>query len=1233
MSDAAEKQTSKPAKKKRKLLKICLITLVSIVVFLLVVFWLITTSGFITGVVLPAVSSAAGMRITADEVDLSLFKSTLRVKNVSVGSLRNPLVKAERFEGGFSLGDLINERFVFNDVLLDKAVINLSKDADGNWTYDTPDSKKKDKAEKSNKSEAKVEKSKKTDKEKKKSEKDKIFLNLKNIRITNSSLILDSGTENSPGARMELSDLNITLPEFVNNKSAELTLKAGLKIVGNGSINVKHGDWNLKLNVLFDDYMHPQQVKLDSDIDRLDGEINGVRINNSNLTIDIDADGNHEKLNVKKFCIRQAYGKWVKTNIESSSHITFEPFKIKGEIKVAPLSSEIISIVSQFARQVNPGKVGVNWHSNFEISQEMFSAAGKLKLSRKNAAVIHGKKYDLPDLNLRADYDFSFASNDRVLKVKLLDTELQESNKKVLSLKTDHPFTYFLNQKRIVEKQKPQVSLQLRQLDLKLLKLMRLPDKDFTINDGRLEGDIVLALGQQQKMLFGANIRALQLDFLAGGQRYRNLSLEQKMSGSVSKDMLLSIPKFQLAVNHKQKTIFKFKGTGNADLAKKQVEFSLGMSRFSTREIANLPLPEKQLKSIVPILNKLNPFVFSITSAGNVDLNKNTIAMKPVKCGIFQNEQKVAGISIKLHDGKIDKITEHVDLSLDFSKLELSQFNRISNDNSIKQGYLEGKIVGAAAKGFKSLLMKSSLSINDLQLLRGKQLIKDLLVKLAFTSEIKQSGQMQLQDFVCGVRQNKNLIMGLSGFGNMNPSAGTGKFRLTLDYLNYHFLNIIDPGHFRNGKIKGKLLVDILEDFKITHVQSTLDLLQIDGGALAKPLDGKAVADITLKPNSFVCRNFLLELRRKTNRLVHVSGSTTVPGERSGMPIVVNLQSKIIDIDKIKKLLNTKSETVAETESKNNKAEKAKKKTPEVKTQKPVSFDMGERKYVVNIDLRGIKYNSVLSSQVDGEITAQGKNISIKHLNIFNNKDKLAVNGDLLSTDKGLKYDVKIASDSFNLSPFFYTFLNNEFKSMKGTLKEFDFHLKGTGVTAPALWDNMRGFARSKFVDVKIPNAMSKTMIGKILLLPFETMIEVQKLMPSRALSSISKVSQFVVDFKNNVRIISFEDGKMDIVAENGNILIRDFRFSGKVVRSLNFYGELALGTHPMLDINSRLDISGIVLPVEIDGTVSDPQINYRKTTVSFMKSNALNVIDTTGKILQKGGGDVKKVLEGILDI
>lgn len=1237
MSDAAKTQTSKPAKKKHKVLKVCTITLLSLVVFLLAAFWLITTSGFITGVVLPAVSSAVGMRIAADEVDLSLLKSTLRAKNVSVGSLQTPLVKAERLEGCFSLGDLINERFVFRDVLLDKAVITLTKDVDGNWTYDTPDSNKKDKNVKSDKSgtKGKEVKNKKTDKPEKKDKDSKIFLDLKNIKITNSSLILDSGSGKESGARMELADLNITLPEFVNNKPAELILKAGLKISSNDNIKVRHGDWNLKLNALFDDYMHPQQVKLDSAIDKLDGEINGVRINNSNLTIDIDADGDHEKLNIKKFCIRQLDGKWVKTNIESSSYIIFEPFKIKGKIKVAPLSSEIISIVSQFTRQINPGKVGVNWHSDFEISEEKFSAAGKLKLSRKDAAVIHGEKYDLPDLNLKADYDFSFASNDQILKVKLLDAELLESNKKVLSLKTDNPFTYLFKQKRVNEKQKPQISLQLRQLDLKLLKLLRLPDKDFSINNGRLEGDIVLALGQQQKMLFGADIRALQLDFLAGGQRYRDLSLEQKMSGSISRELLLSVPKFQLLVNHKQKTILKFKGVSTVDIAKNQADFSLGMSRFSTREIANLPLPEKQLKTLVPILNKLKPFAFSITSAGRADFDKSTIALKPIKCGVFQDKREVAEISVKLQDGKINKLTEHVDLGLNFSKLELSQFNKLLDDNSIRHGYLNGKIVGAAAKGFKSLILKSSLEVDELQLLRGKKLIKDLLLKLVFSSEIKKSGQLRVQNFTCGVRQNKKLIMGLSGFGDMNSSAGTGKFRLTLDYLNYYFLNVISPGQFRSGKIKGKLLVDILDKFKHTHIQSELDLLQLDGGDLAKPVDGKVIADLTLKPKSFICRNFLLELRRKENRLVHVSGSTTVPGERSGMPVVVNLQSKIIDVDKIQKLLKTKNgkEVAASPESKTEKPEKPEKKTAEVKKTEPVSFDIGERKYIVNIDLRGIKYNSVLSSQVDGKITAQGKNILIDHLNIFNNKDKLAVNGDFLSTPKGLKYDVKLASASFNLSPFFYTFLKNDFKNLKGTLKDFNVHLKGTGVKAPMLWDNMRGFARSKFVNVKIPNALSKTTIGKILLLPFDTMIEIQKLMPNRALSAISKVSQFIVDFQKDVKVISFQNGKMDLAAENGSIMIRDFQFTGEFVRSLRFYGELALGTHPMLDVNSRLDVSGIVLPLEIDGTVEEPKINYRKTTVDFMRANTLNVLDTTGKILKKGGGDVKKVIEGILDI
>ncbi|MCK4983027.1 MAG: hypothetical protein KAS17_08900, partial [Victivallaceae bacterium] len=495
------------AKGKKKFLKIFIITLSSLILLSLTAFWLMTSSVFITGVVLPMLSDSIDLRIDAAEVDLSIFKSRLKAKNVLIWFGKTPLLKAEKLSGSFSLFDLLGGRFVFRDVLLDKAVITIAKDSDGRWNYESPRQVISNIVIKKTISSAPPVKHVEYEKP------EKVFFDLKNIQITNSSFVLALGEISKASDRMEFQDMNINLSELKNNKPGTLTLKSRVSIKSNSGITVEQGDWNLTLTAAFDDYLRPYELKLASKLDKLDGVINEVKINNSSLTFDVEAHGDKKSIVIKKFSLRQADKEFIKTDVQLSSYINFDPFKVQGKIKIAPLSSEIISIISQFAHQVNPGKVGVNWVSDFKYSACGFAGAGKLKLTRGNDAVIGGKKYKLPNLSLNSKYDFNFDNSRKTLNVKYFTTELKDRDKKVLSLSTDRAFTYLFDKQEFHKERKPQISLELRQLDLSIIKLLQSPDENFILHSGQLDGDLVCILDYKRKLRFGAKIKGSNLDF------------------------------------------------------------------------------------------------------------------------------------------------------------------------------------------------------------------------------------------------------------------------------------------------------------------------------------------------------------------------------------------------------------------------------------------------------------------------------------------------------------------------------------------------------------------------------------------------------------------------------------------------------------------------------------------------------------------------------------------------
>ena len=1202
-------------KGKKKFLKILIISLSSFLLFCFIAFWVITSSSFITGVILPAVSDAIDLRITADEVELSIFKSHLTAKNLVIGSGKKPLVKAEKLDGSFSLSDLIAGHMVFRDVLLDKALITISDDP----------AKKSPEPVDNNVAPIPQSIAKHSENE----EPSKIFLDLKNIKITNSSFIFEAGK----ATRMELRDLNINLAELKNNETSRLALRSSVTIKSNSGITVEKGDWNMTLTAAFDDYLRPYKIKLDSKVDKLDGIINGVKINKTNLAFNIEGEGDKKSIVIKKFIFRQMDKKIIKSNLELSSYINFDPFSIKGKIKITPLSSELSSVLCQFARQINPGKVGMSLISDFEYSEDYFSAAGDLRIVRKNDAIIAGKRYKLPDLTLKSKYNFKFDNAQQALHVKYLSTELKDRDRKVLSLSADRAFTYFFSNQSPEKKRQPHITLELRKLDLSILKLLQPSDADFLVRKGQLDGDVACVLDKDRKLHFGANVRASKLNVRVAGKSFKNLGFQQKISGSINKDFFISVPKYFLDLKNKQKDILSFDGAASIDLKKRDVNFSLNMYKISKADILNYPLPKERIKQIFDITSKLKDFFLSGKLNGNLNLDTGKIKLNPVVFNISQENKSVINLSIQPEGGRIRNLAKKSTFVLTFKDLSTGQFKRLLNDNTMTSGRMNGKIIANVKDDFNNIKINTSLNIEKLKLLRMRKIFDKLRFHMGFSTSIINLDEIKIRDFVIGVRKQNKLILGFSGLGNMEISKGAGKLDLTMDYLNHQSINIITPGKLKNGVLKGNLKIDFMNKFRNLKIKSKLNMEQLLGGNINEAINGTSSFDMELRPDLFFCREFIIDLNNKEGEIISVNGSTTLPKHSSENLVVVKLNSKIIDIDKIKKLFATKKENTLIVDS----TEKTKKKTVEKGTKKetkkvekhePLEFDFGGKTYVLYLDLRGIKYSSLFTAHLNSEVIGKKRSLKVKHLQLVSNKDKVDFKGDFLSTPKGIKYNVDLKSDKLNLNPIFHTFLRENLQKMKATLKNFHLKLNGTGLLPLALWDNMKGYVVCDFQDVKIPNDLSKTSMGKIFLLPFEIMVEIQKMIPDKAVQAMGKAARYVLEFQRDMKVLNFTKGKMHLKSADGIINIIDFQLDGKVVKDFKFAGKFGLGTRQLLDLTSSLNVNGIVMPVEMSGTVDNPDINYSATTLKLMSSNASLILNVTEDILGKQGGKAKEILD-----
>ena len=85
----------------KKLLKFTFFVLFPAALVLVLAFFFLTGSFFLTTVALPFLSSRAGVEITAERVELSVFRSRVRMEKLRVGAEKSPIFQAARAEGGF----------------------------------------------------------------------------------------------------------------------------------------------------------------------------------------------------------------------------------------------------------------------------------------------------------------------------------------------------------------------------------------------------------------------------------------------------------------------------------------------------------------------------------------------------------------------------------------------------------------------------------------------------------------------------------------------------------------------------------------------------------------------------------------------------------------------------------------------------------------------------------------------------------------------------------------------------------------------------------------------------------------------------------------------------------------------------------------------------------------------------------------------------------------------------
>lgn len=209
---AETKQTVPSTSRRRGWLRKLAIAAGSLVVLLVVLYFVATSSAFVKGVILPRVSKSLNAEITVTDASISPFSQVV-LKGLTVKTTgSDPLLQVQEVRLRYSLRSILGGNIKVDEVTVASPVLTVVQNADGTSNLDPLLKKEAAPAQPS------AEPSK------------PLQLDVRNVAFKNVKVVAVQNAKDGSRQTVELPDVNVTLDQLKNGAAGKLTLAAAAKI-------------------------------------------------------------------------------------------------------------------------------------------------------------------------------------------------------------------------------------------------------------------------------------------------------------------------------------------------------------------------------------------------------------------------------------------------------------------------------------------------------------------------------------------------------------------------------------------------------------------------------------------------------------------------------------------------------------------------------------------------------------------------------------------------------------------------------------------------------------------------------------------------------------------------------------------------------------------------------------------------------------------------------------------
>jgi hypothetical protein len=214
-------------------------------------------------------------------------------------------------------------------------------------------------------------------------------------------------------------------------------------------------------------------------------------------------------------------------------------------------------------------------------------------------------------------------------------------------------------------------------------------------------------------------------------------------------------------------------------------------------------------------------------------------------------------------------------------------------------------------------------------------------------------------------------------------------------------------------------------------------------------------------------------------------------------------------------------------------------------------------------------------------------------------------------SQKNIPFSLSTNVKNLLLDPFLMAFVPDPYNKTRTNINTLNLSLKGQN-----LYDfkTMTGNVSSELNNISIPINVGEENVVEVLFFPLRAIAGLASNTALKFVSGNIANAMFKIDnMFNHKKRVDFEKGNLSIVLHNGVMQVKKFDFYGVPqgpISEIKAVGHINLN-NKAIKIKTSTIFAGIIIPLEINGTIQKPEANTGKLATQILQKNTDTIVNT----------------------